>query len=114
MTCQERTSAWSRRNMAKAPEDGTEANTEVMHQPLDKPGLKRNLRPLVGSPCPCSYSTTPSWPRTNLPSSSRSHPGNCRDLLGVAVPLADHRYDGCCSTRSAWLGPKSGSFLLRN
>jgi len=39
-----------------------------------RPHLRRILQLLAGNPCPCSHSTTPSWPQTNLPSNSRSPP----------------------------------------
>jgi len=61
---------------AIAPEDGSRASTRVMHQPPYKPWLKRTLQQLVGNPCPCSNSTRPSWPQTNLPSNLRTPPRN--------------------------------------
>jgi len=129
----------------------------------DKPRLRRTLQLPVGSPCPCSNSTKPSWPQTNLPSNSRTpprnrtaprwaqwarpwhnhlldsgspfhelcsttpswpqpsppanfriHPRNYRDLPGVVVPSADHRYDDGCSTRPAWLHPNPGKIPPRS
>merc|ERR1712066_1106866 len=96
-----------------APEDGS-ASAKVMHQPLDKPRLRRTHQLPVGSPCPCLNSTKPSWPRTSLPANLRIHPRNCRDLPGAVVQSADRRYDDGCSTTSAWLRPKSGTLPPRN
>jgi len=48
-----------------APEDGTKAGATVMANH----SLKHILQLLVGSPCPCSNSTKPSWRRSSLPSS---------------------------------------------
>merc|ERR1719189_1393604 len=107
-------SACLRRSMPIAPEDGSQASAKVMHQPLDKIRLRRTHQLPVGSPCPCSNSTRPSWPRTNPPANLRIHPRSCRDLPGAVVRSADRRYDDGCSTTSAWLRPKSGTLPPRN
>merc|ERR1719445_993494 len=75
-SCPKRTGACLRLSMPIEPEDGSQASAKVMHQPLDKSKLRRTLQRQVGSPCPCSNNTMPSWPRTNLPSNSRSPPRN--------------------------------------
>jgi len=65
-----------RRSMPIAPEDGSKANAKVMRQPLGKSRLRHILQLPVGSPCPCSNSTKPSLPQTNLPSNSQTPPRN--------------------------------------
>jgi len=67
-----------------------------------------------GSPFHELCNTTPFWQQTNPPANLRIRLGNCRDLLGVVVPSADHRYDDSCSTRSAWLHPNPGKIPPRN
>jgi len=107
MSCPKRTSACLRRSMPMAPEDGSQASAKVMHQPLDKPRLRRTHQLPVGSPCPCSNSTRPSWPRTNLPSNLRSLPRN-RTAPQLARPWHNHRLDSgipfheLCNTTPSW------------
>jgi len=76
--------------------------------------LWHNHRPDSGNPSHALYSTTPFWPQTSPPASSRIHLGSCKDLLDAVVPSADRRYDDGCSTKSACLGPKKSTLLLRN
>jgi len=76
MSCPTRRSDLLATKHAIVPEDGSKASTKVMHQPLDKPRLRRTLQLPVGSPSPCANSTKPSWPQTNLPSNSQTPPRN--------------------------------------
>jgi len=74
----------------------------------------RSHHPGSGSLCHAPDNTIPSWEQTNQPASSRTHPGNCRDLLGLVVASAAHRCGGSCSTTAVWLDPTRRTAPRRN
>jgi len=90
------------------------SNWRSRHRNRMAPRKSRIRLPGLGSLSHGPCNTTPSWPQTNPPASSRIHPDNCMGRLGAVALSADHRCGGDRSTKSAWQSPRTCTPRRRN
>jgi len=90
------------------------SNWQSPHRSRRARKMSHSRLPDLGNPFRVPCSTTPSWPQTILPASSRIHPDSCMGRLGAVALSADHRCGGDRSTKSAWQSPRTCTPRRRN